>query len=227
IFTVCFLVLACVPPESTLFPYTTLFRSLDGIAQFADISGPGVAHENVHHFSANSADVLAVLGVDVAQDVLDKERNVVFVFAERRQVDVKNVQAEIEVLPQLAAADSLLGIFVGCRDDAYVYRSFGFASEAAHFAVFQDAKQFRLRGSGHFADFIEKQSAGVGQFKTADAALGRAGKCAALMTEDFTLHERFGNWRAVDGDERAAGARRKAVNGPRDNFFAGTGFSGD
>src|SRR5207237_2342915 len=102
IFTVCFLVLACVPPESTLFPYTTLFRSLDGIAQFADISGPGVAHENVHHFSANSADVLAVLGVDVAQDVLDKERNVVFVFAERRSEEhTSELQSHLNLVCRL------------------------------------------------------------------------------------------------------------------------------
>ena len=68
--------------------------ALENVAQFANISRPGVAHENVQHFRADAAHVLAVLGVDVAQDVLDQQRDIVFVFAQRRQIDVKDVQAE-------------------------------------------------------------------------------------------------------------------------------------
>ena len=47
------------------------------------------------------------------------------------------------------------------------------------------------------------------------------------MAEDFAFHEGFGNGRAVDGHKGAAGARREAVNCARDNFLAGSRFSGD
>ncbi len=69
--------------------------ALQNIAQFANIARPRVAHENVEHFRADAADVFAVFGVDVTQDMLDEQRNVFFVFAQRRQIDVENVQAEI------------------------------------------------------------------------------------------------------------------------------------
>src|SRR5579859_1846949 len=201
--------------------------AFEGVAQFADIAGPGVAHEDVQHLVADAADVLAVLGVDVAQDVLDKKRNIVFVLTERRQVNVKDVQAEVEVLAQLAVADGLLGIFIGRGDDANVDGSFGFAAEAADFAVFENTQEFGLRGRRHFADFVEQERAAVGQFKAADAALGRAGESTALVAEDFAFHQGFGNRRAVDGDERAAGARREPVNRAGNNLFARSRFSGD
>src|SRR2546429_9754470 len=86
------------PPRSTLFPYTTLFRSRDqlflahdgralqSVAQFADVSRPGMPHEDIHHFRADSADMPAVLGVDVAQNVLHEQGDVFFVRSEERRV---------------------------------------------------------------------------------------------------------------------------------------------
>src|SRR5205823_1375518 len=83
-----------------------------------------------HHFGADAADVLAMLGVDVAQNMLHEKRDVVLVFAEGRQVNVKDVQAEVEVLAQLTIADGLLGVFIRRSDHAHVDGSFGFAAEA-------------------------------------------------------------------------------------------------
>ena len=147
--------------------------------------------------------------------------------AQRRQMDVENVQAEIEVLAQMPIGDGLFGIFVGGGDHADVHGRFHFAAEAADFVVFQNAQQLGLRGRGHFADFIEQQRAAVGQFEAADAAFGSAGEGAFLVAENFALHQRFGNRRAIDGDEGTIGARRKHVNRARDHFFAGAGFAGD
>src|SRR6202034_3047443 len=49
------------------------------------------------------------------------------------------------------------------------------------------------------------------EFEATDAAFGRAGEGAAFVAEDFAFHQGFGNRRAVDGDERAGGARRKVA----------------
>ena len=150
-------------------------------------------HEDIHHFRADSADMPAVLGVDVAQNVLHEQGDVFFVIAKRRQVKMKNVQPEVEILPQLAVADGLLGIFVRCRNHAHVHGRFRFASQAAHLAVFEHAQELGLRGRGHLADFVEQKRSAVGQFEAADAALGRAGEGTALVTEDFAVHQSFGD----------------------------------
>ena len=104
---------------------------------------------------------------------------------------------------------------------------FHFASQPADFVIFQHAQQFRLGGRGHFADFVEQQRAAVGQFEAADAAFGGAGECAFFVPENFAFHQRFGNGRAIDGDEGAVGARREHVNRARHHFFARAGFAGD
>src|SRR5579872_186019 len=117
-------------------------------------------------------------------------------------MNVKHVEAEIKVLAQMTVGDSLFGIFVGGRKNAYINRRFDFAAEPANLVVFQDAQELRLRLCGHFADFVEKQRAAVGEFKAAEAALGGARKCTALMPEDFAFHQRLGNRGTVDRDER-------------------------
>ena len=68
--------------------------AFQNVAQFANISRPGVAHENIQHFRADAAHVLAMLGVYIAQDMFHQQRDVFLVFAQRRQIDVKHVQAE-------------------------------------------------------------------------------------------------------------------------------------
>ena len=142
-------------------------------------------------------------------------------------MNVKHVQAEIKILAQLAVGHGLLGFFVGRGEHAHVHRRFHFAAQAPHFVVLQHAQQFGLRRRGHFADFVEQQRAAVGQLEAADAPLGRAGEGAALMAENFALHQRFGNRRAIDGDEGTVGARRKLMDGARQNFLARAGFAGD
>src|SRR6267378_5148658 len=104
--------------------------------------------------------------------------------AERRQVDVKYVQPEIEVLAQTAVGDGLLRIFVGRRQHANVNGRFRFAAEPPHLAVFQYAQQLRLRRGWHFANFVQQQRAAVGQLEAADAAFRGARERATLVSEN-------------------------------------------
>ena len=127
----------------------------------------------------------------------------------------------------MAAGHGLLGHLCWWRPARARRPAFRFAAQAAHFAVLQHAQQFGLRRRGHLADFIEQQRAAVGEFKTSDAPFRRARKSPALVAENLALHQRFRNRRAVDGDKGPLGARRKFVNGARDDFFAGAGLTGD
>ncbi len=65
------------------------------------------------------------------------------------------------------------------------------------------------------------------QFEAADAPLGRARERALLMAENFALHQRFGDCRAIDRHERPVGARRKHMNRARHHLFSGSCFAGD
>jgi len=56
---------------------------------------------------------------------------------------------------------------------------------------------------------------------------GGAGERALLVAEEFGLDQFGGNSRAIHGDEGRGGARAAFVQGARDQFFAGAGFSED
>ncbi len=184
-------------------------------------------HEDIQNFRANTANVLAVLCVHVPQNMLDENRDVVLMLAQGRQMDVKHIQAEVEILAQLSAAHSLFCIFVRRCQHTHVDRRFALAPQAAHFAILEDAQQFRLRRRRHLADFIEQQRSCVGKFEAADPAFRRAGECAALVAENLALHQGFRNRGTVDSHEGPAGPRRELVNRAGHNFFARPGLACD
>ena len=96
---------------------------------------------------------------------------------------------------KFAARNRFLRHFVGGGQDAHIHRSFDFASQAAQFAVFENAQEFGLGADGHFANFIEQQSAAFGEFEASGAALQGAGESAFLVAEDFAFHRAFQEWR--------------------------------
>ena len=117
--------------------------------------------------------------------MLDQQRQIVLVLAQRRQVNVKHVQPEIEILAQMPVGDGLLGILVRGRQHAHVHRRFHLAAEPPDFVILENAQQLRLRRRGHFADFVQQQRAAVGQLEAAEAALRGARKRASSRGRKF------------------------------------------
>ncbi len=179
---------------------------------------------------ADAADVFAVLGVHVAEEeCVRRRRECRLCIAQRRQVDVEHVETEEEVLAHLTGADGFFGIFVRCCEHTDIDgRLFITVAEAADFGDPRErvTVSMALAGRGHFANFVEKKRAAVGQFEAADATFGCAGEGSALVAENFAFHQRFGNRGAIDGDKGAGGARRELVDATRDDFFSRAGFTG-
>ncbi len=64
-------------------------------------------------------------------------------------------------------------------------------------------------------------------FELAVAGAHRAGKGPGLVSEEFTLDQRFGQRRAVDGDERVGCTRAQIVKRARGDLLAGAGAADD
>src|SRR5690242_13318636 len=96
-------------------------ETLDEIAQFADVAGPGIADEDFHGGVAELARLLAVFGAEFCEEVARKSGNVLLAIAQRRNKKGNDVQTVKEVLAESAASDFLLEIFVGGGDDARVH----------------------------------------------------------------------------------------------------------
>src|SRR5262249_47724127 len=98
---------------------------------------------------------------------------------------------------------------------------------ALDLALLQHAQQLRLQVEAKRTDLVQEHGAAVRQLETAKAARVRAGEGAALVTEELRLHQRLGDGRDVDGDERRVAPVTAAMDGARDELLAGAALAGD
>ena len=150
-----------------------------------------------------------MLAVQHFDQRLGEQRKIALALAQRRQRNLKNIQAVIQILAQFALAQRVFEHFVGGRDHAHIHCDLGLSAQPPHAGILQHAQQLGLRAHRHLADFIQQQRAVLRQLETARAPLHRAGERAFFVAEQFALHQRFGQRRAVDGDERTVAPRAK------------------
>ena len=106
----------------------------DEVLQLADVAGPGVVHEHLHGLGRHLGVGPRVLRRVLPEEVLGEHRNLVAPLAQRRQVDRDDVEAEEEVVAELAVGARLRQILVGRGDDADVHADVLLAAEARELA---------------------------------------------------------------------------------------------
>ncbi len=139
--------------------------------------------------------------------------------------DHDHAQTVIKVFTKLFFADGALQVAMRGGDDAHIHGDRFLAAEALQAFFLKHAHEFHLRAGRHVANLVEENRAAVRLLEAADAPQFRAGERAALVAEQFAFEQRFGNRRAVDGDERRLRAVAVLVNRARDEFLAGAGFA--
>ena len=70
-----------------------------------------------------------------------------------------------------------------------LWRWDGFAADALHLALLEDAQELRLHGRADIADLVEEDGAAVGELELAELALVGAGEGAALVAEQLGLDQ--------------------------------------
>jgi hypothetical protein len=94
-------------------------------------------------------------------------------------------------------------------------------------AFLQKAQQAGLRIERQVADLVEKHRAAVSRFEMADAPRICAGEGAALVPEQFGLHQIQRQRPAIDRHEGPLAAPRQTVQRARGHLLAAAGFAGD
>src|SRR3989454_8073531 len=135
------------PPRSTLFPYTTLFRS----------PRPVVSHQAVERRRVERLGSYAEARTGHHQEMLDECGDVRQPLSERRDADDVDVESEVDVLAE--AAGSYFGLEVAVRGghDARRHGDRPIPTESGDLPLFDDAQQLRLRRGRQFTDLVEKQ----------------------------------------------------------------------
>jgi hypothetical protein len=93
--------------------------ALDGVFQLPDISRPIVGDQPAHGVFGNGAHRTLRVG-EFFEKRGDENGNIALAVSQRRQLDLHDVQAEVEVLPEGSRTNGRLQIAVGGGDDANI-----------------------------------------------------------------------------------------------------------
>jgi hypothetical protein len=200
---------------------------LDGVLQLADVAGPGVAGQLGAGGVAEAGDLGVVLLDEAAQEVLGEQQGVAAAQAQRRQLDVHDVEAIIKVLAEAALADVLGEVAVGGGDEAHVDLDRLAAADALEGPLLQHAQQLHLHGGRDLADLVEEEGAAVGLLEATLASAVGAGEGALLVAEQLALQQGLGERGAVEGDEGLGRPRSERVDGAGQLALAGAALAGE
>src|SRR6266851_5405757 len=200
--------------------------AMHGVLQLAHIAAPGVAAQHVAQRDGNAAVFDAVRRRVFLGEMLGERLDVLRPLAQRRDAQIDDVEAEIEILAEAAFADLLFEVAVGGGDQADVDPDRAGAADAIDLTLLDGAQQLSLQARMHLADLIEQQRAAGRLLEFADSARDGPGEGALLVAEELGFQQVLGDCRAVDGDEIVAGAAALAMNEAGDDLLAGAALAG-
>ncbi len=203
-------------------------EALGDVAQLADVARPVVGFERCHRVGGTLGQGHAVFHREEPQEVIEQRRHVVLALAQRRDRDVDDVEAVVEVFAEFAGGDPLGQAAVGRRHHAHVrVDAVAFVADALDFAGFEEAEQQRLHAQRHLADFVHEDGAAVGRFEQAALVAVGVGEAAARVPEELRFEERVGHRRAVDREHRRVPAPAALVDEVGHHFLAHTARARD
>src|SRR5437016_5657698 len=202
-------------------------RSVDGVLKLADVTGPRVAQELLHHIGRNRLDAPAETSGVVRDEVAHEKRDVLGPLAKGREIDRKNVQPVVQVGAKLSRLDQLLERTVRRGDDPDVAPDRLRAADPLELLLLEHAQELRLEVERQVTDLVEEQGAAVRELETADPSRDGTGEGAALVAEELALQEAGGDGGAVELDERATAPGAERVDQAADQLLASSRLAPD
>ena len=126
------------------------------------------------------------------EEVLAQQRDVFGALAQRRHAQRDRVDAEIQVLAQLAVAQRGIEIDVGGADQPEVHAHDAVAADRPVLALLQHAQELGLQIRRHLADLVEQQRAALRHLEQPFLVGRGAGECALLVAEELRLDQILG-----------------------------------
>src|SRR5215475_7816461 len=159
--------------------------------------------------------------------MFDERADVLAAFAQRRDVDMKYAEPVVEVVAESSRSDIRFQVAVGRGYHTRVDLDRSGFAQGMDFAFLQKTQQFRLRGKGQFADFVQKERASVDFADDALVIPVCAGEGAAPVAEKLVGDQLRRHASTVERDEFSFAARANGVNRTGYQVFAYTGLAGN
>src|SRR5690606_10693948 len=160
-------------------------------------------------------------------EMAHQKGNVVRPVAQSGNVYRNHIQPEEQVFAEAPVAHCTSQGLIGRGNYAYVNPDGLPTAPALDLACFDGAEQLGARLRAQAAHFVQQPGSGACGLEPATATLGRAGECAALMTEPLAFNQVSWNCRTVHPNERPGATLTLVVNGSRDKLLACARLTGD
>src|SRR2546425_4903639 len=162
-------------------------RSVDGVLKLADVAGPRVAHEPLHHIGRNRLDAPAETSGVVRDEVAHEKRDILGPLAKGREIDRKDVQPVVEIGAKLSRLDQLLERPVRRGDDPDVAPDRVRAADPLELLLLEHAKELRLEVQRQVTHLAEGGRVAVLGMELAAPARGGTGLGAARVAGEVAL----------------------------------------
>jgi hypothetical protein len=159
------------------------------------------------------------------EEVLRERHEIQRSLAQRRDREVRDVKAIVEILPESSVGDRLLEVRVRRHDEAHVNGNGPPRPDPHHLVLLQDAQKLHLCRERQVGDLVEEERPPVGCLEPPGLARKCARERTLLVPEELALDERGGERAAVDGDEGRARPQAAVVNVSRDDLLSGAGLA--
>ncbi len=137
-------------------------RPFHHVFQLAHVARPGVSQQQLLGRLLEAAQRLARPFGRPGQEVLGQRQDVLGPVAQRRQVDVDDVQPVEQVLPEPPFLQPFFQMSVGGGDQANVHPFRLGGPQRADLPFLQHAQQLGLQGERQLSDLVEEDGAAVG-----------------------------------------------------------------
>ncbi len=166
-------------------------------------------------------------GFEAAEKMFGQRQNVLTPFAQGRQVNLEDVQAEEQIVAETAVGDAPFQVLMRRRQHAHIQSLRLIAAHRQDFVMFQDAEQFDLDRQGNVGQLIEENSAAIGQGEQAGPILGCSRKGAFDVAEQLAFDQAGIESGDVNGQEWPIATRAVTVHSASDQLLSGAAFAGD
>src|SRR5277367_3376510 len=109
--------------------------------------------------------------------------NIFPAIAQRGQLEMNYIQAVVQILAEAALADERQKLNVGCSNDADIDLELLRAAEPHEFTLLNHTEKFGLRFGADSGDFVEENSALIGDFEEPFFGSDGAGESALHVAE--------------------------------------------
>src|SRR4051812_26584443 len=150
-----------------------------------------------------------------------QRRNVLAALPQRRDLDWKRVETEIEIFAKAARFHFLLQVAVGCCDYAHTGKARAAFADAFEPALLQYPQKPALQFKRNFTNLVDIERAAVGEFETAGAVAQCARKGTFDVAEQLTFESLAWGGARIDANERTMASPAGLMHGARDQFLAG------